>query len=276
MPLIPDDITPDVILDSLRAQRIGRPVTVLGEVGSTNDVALEAARGGAAEGLTVLADRQTAGRGRRGRRWASPPGVGVYLSVLLRPGLPPRKAPLLGLAAGLAVAEAVEDLAGMSPELKWPNDVLLGGKKLAGVLPELATEGDSVSHVVVGVGLNLNHRAGDFPDEVRGTATSLRLESGRAWERGRAAAAILNALDGWYQRFLDSAFEKILEAYHRRSATLGRPVSVLIEQAGWQGEAVGLDPEGALLVRDGAGALRRVVAGEVSVREVRGAPSGSR
>ncbi len=267
MSLIPADIAPDVIRKGLRARRIGQTLRVLAEVGSTNDVALEAGRRGEPEGLTVLADHQTAGRGRRGRRWASPPGVGLYMSVLLRPEQPPRRAPLLGLAAGLAVAEAIEELAGLTPRLKWPNDVVHGGRKVAGILPELETDGDTVSHVVLGIGLNLNQCAADFPPEAREAATSLRMESGGTCDRGLAGAAVLNALDRWYPRFCAAEFGAILAAYRGRSATLGQRVDVLSEATSWQGEALDLDPDGALLVRDAAGTLRRVLAADVSIRE---------
>jgi BirA family biotin operon repressor/biotin-[acetyl-CoA-carboxylase] ligase len=266
---LPADIAPDAIEKHLRTQRIGRPLEVLAEVGSTNDVALAAARRGEREGLAVVADLQTEGRGRRGRRWVSPPGVGLYLSVLLRPILPPRRAPLISLAAGVAVAEGIVQVAGLSPRLKWPNDVQLGGKKVAGILAELAADGDVVGHIVLGIGLNLNHQAADFPEEVRGEATSLFLESGCVYDRGSVASAVLNALDRWYLTFCGAEFPTILEAYRRRSATLGRPVEVLEGDGGrWRGEAVDLDPEGALLVRDEKGKIHLVVAGDVSIRGV--------
>ncbi len=267
MSSIPSDLASEVIARSLRAQRIGRTLEVLAEVGSTNDVAMTAGRNGEPEGLAVLADRQTAGRGRRGRHWASAPGVGLYLSVLLRPGLPPRHAPLISLLAGVAIADAIEEMAGLAPRLKWPNDVQLRGKKVAGILPELAADGASESQVVLGIGLNLNHHAADFPQELRGEATSLFLESGRAYNRGVVAATLLNALDRWYQRFCGSEFPAILEAYRRRSATLGRCVEVREEEERWRGEAMDVDPDGALLVRDAAGTIRRVLAGDVSIRE---------
>jgi BirA family biotin operon repressor/biotin-[acetyl-CoA-carboxylase] ligase len=267
MSSIPSDLAPEVIARSLRAQRIGRSLQVLAEVGSTNDVAMTAGRDGEPEGLTVLADRQTAGRGRRGRHWASAPGVGLYLSVLLRPSLPPRHMPLIGLLAGLAVADAFEEVAGLCPGLKWPNDVQLRGKKVAGILPELAADGPSESHVVLGIGLNLNHHAADFPQEVRGEATSLLLETGRAYHRGVVAGAVLNALDRWYQRFCGWEFPAILATYRRRSATLGRRVEVREEGEHWRGEAMDVDPDGALLVRVPAGVVRRVLAGDVSIRD---------
>ncbi len=265
----PPDIAPDLIETHLRARRIGRPLEVVAEVTSTNDLVLAAARRGEPEGLAVVADLQTAGRGRRGRRWTSPPGVGLYLSVLLRPGLPPRHAPLISLAAGLAVAEGIARITDLSPRLKWPNDVQLGGRKVAGILAELTADGDSVRHIVLGIGLNVRHQVADFPEELRGEATSVLLESGRVYDRGCVAAAVLNALDGWYLAFCNSDFPTLLEAYRRWCATLGQAVEV-VEGDGtrWRGEAVAIDSEGTLRVRDGESRMHHVVAGEVSIRWV--------
>ncbi|HYL80249.1 MAG TPA: biotin--[acetyl-CoA-carboxylase] ligase [Candidatus Acidoferrum sp.] len=266
MSAIPPDLAPEAIQEHLRSRLIGRVLEVLPEISSTNDRAMAAGHGGAAEGLCVIANRQLAGRGRLGRPWASPSDVGLYTSILLRPKGPVSSLPLLPLVAGLAVTDAIQEVAAQSPRLKWPNDVLLDGRKVAGILTELATSGSSVHYAVVGIGVNVNHGEDDLPPELRAGATSLCQHCGRRIARGMLAAAIYNALEGWYALFCQDRRETILEAGRSRSATLGRPVQVIAGTEEWRGHAVDLEPDGALLVRDLSGALRRVVAGDVSIR----------
>lgn len=263
---IPADIVPEKIQARLRSRLIGRPLEVVAEIGSTNDAVMAAGRAGKAEGLTILADRQTAGRGRRGRPWASPAGVGLYTSVLLRPQQSPAKLPLLTLVAGLGVAEAIEEIAGAATRLKWPNDVLVEGRKVAGILAEMASADEEVGHFVIGIGINVNHGPQDLPQELFPAATSLSLATRRPIPRAELAAAVYNALDRWYQVFREGRIESILAAGRERSATLGRPVDVLADEERWRGVAVDLDADGALLVREESGELRRVIASDVSIR----------
>ena len=266
MGAIPADLAPEIIQSRLRARVIGRSLSVLAEVRSTNDVAMEAGRQGAEEGLAVLADRQSAGRGRRGRTWISPPGVGLYTSVLLRPRQPPTRLPLLTLVAGLGVVEAIEAIAGVAARLKWPNDVWVEGRKVAGILTETASADEKVCHVVIGIGINVNHGPGDLPEELFPAATSLLLATGRRLPRGELAAAVYDGLDRWYQVFREGQIESILAAGRERSATLGQAVDVLADEGRWRGLAVNLDADGALLVREEGGEIRRVLAGDVSIR----------
>jgi BirA family biotin operon repressor/biotin-[acetyl-CoA-carboxylase] ligase len=263
---IPWDLAAEKIRAGFRSRVIGRALEVLPEIGSTNDRALAAGREGAPEGFCVLADRQTAGRGRLGRTWASPPGVGLYTSILLRPKVEPSSLPLLSLVVGLAVADAIQEVAALDPSLKWPNDILLDGRKVAGMLTELATNSPSVDYVVTGIGINVNHREDDLPRELRWGATSLFLQCGRPIARAALAAAVFSGMDHWYGLFCQGRREMILEAGRLRSATLGHSIQVLAGAEEWRGLAIDLDPDGALLVRDEAGAVRRVVAGDVSIR----------
>ncbi len=171
--VIPPDLDPEQIQDRLRSRVIGRPLEVLGEIGSTNDRIMAAGRDGAPEGLAVIADRQTAGRGRLGRSWASPPGVGLYTSILLRPKLPAGQVPLLTLVSGLAVAEAIENVTGLAPRLKWPNDLLVNEKKVGGILTETASVESRVSYVAVGIGINVGHEAQDLPEQFHADGAGL-------------------------------------------------------------------------------------------------------
>jgi len=264
---IPADLAPEVIQVRLRSQVIGHPLEVLGEVGSTNDVAMVAGQAGTPEGLVVLADRQTAGRGRRGRSWASAAGVGLYTSILLRPDLLPDRVPLLTLVAGLGVAEAIEEVTGFAARLKWPNDVLMDGRKVAGILAETAFTDTRISHVVVGIGINVNHGRQDLPEALFPEATSLYLATGRLTSRGQLAAAVYNSLERWYGLFCRKRFDEILASGRARSASLGHAVEILAEEGTWQGVAMDLDSDGALLVRAEDGGLRRVIASDVSIRQ---------
>ena len=265
----PPDLDPRKIQARLRSRLIGRSLEVVGEIGSTNDAVMAAGRAGQSEGFTVLADRQTAGRGRRGHSWVSPGGVGLYTSILLRPHHPPARVPLLTLVAGLGVAEAIEEIAGVATRLKWPNDVLVEGRKVAGILAEMASADERASHVVIGIGINVNHGPQDLPDGLVPAATSLRIATGKTLLREELAAAVYDALDRWYHTFNDGRVETILAAGRGRSATLGRPVDILGDEERWQGLAVDLDADGALLVRQEGGELRRVIASDVSVRTPR-------
>lgn len=263
---IPADLSPEKIRVALRSRLIGRPLEVVEEIGSTNDAVMAAGRSGAPEGLAVLADRQTAGRGRRGRVWASPPGVGLYTSILLRPEQPPDQVPLLTLVVGLAVAEAIQEVAGLAPLLKWPNDLLVDGRKVAGILTEMTSVDARVSYLAVGIGINVNHGARDLPEDLLPVATSLHLASGRTTPRGDLAAALYNSLDRWYRVFREGQTGIILAQGRQRSATLGQSVDVLAGEERWRGLAVDLDADGALLVQEEAGGVRRVLAGDVSIR----------
>ncbi len=271
MTILPADIAPEVISGALRSRVIGRPLEVMTATGSTNDVVMAAGRTGKPEGFAVLADRQTAGRGRRGHSWASPASLGLYTSILLRPNQPPAKLPLLTLVAGLGVAHGIEGIAGVATQLKCPNDVLVDGRKVAGILVEIATIGERVSHVVLGIGINVNHGPQDLPEGLSPGATSLSIVTGKNFRRGELAAAVFSAVDRWYQVFREGGIETLLAAGRQRSATLGRSVDVLADGELWHGLAEDLDTDGALLIRQEDGALRRVIASDVSIRVSRSA-----
>jgi BirA family biotin operon repressor/biotin-[acetyl-CoA-carboxylase] ligase len=262
----PSDLLRETILSRLTARIIGRDLEVVPEIGSTNDAVMAAGQQGTAEGFAVLADHQIRGRGRLGRPWLSREGAGICTSVLLRPRVAPQQTMLLTLMAGLAVAEAIRVVSGVRPDLKWPNDILLQNRKVAGILTEMASMGPRVSHVSVGIGINVHHRREDFPDEVRMTATSLHLATGRSVDRGELVATLYDALDRWYAAFCTGDGARILQAAREQTATLGRDVTVESGTDRWQGVALDLDADGALLVRAENGAVHRVLADDVSIR----------
>ncbi len=260
---VPDRLTPLEIRPLLNTHDLGQVLHWYEEIGSTSDRAKELADDGAEHGEVVIAEAQTAGRGRRGRVWISPPRRNLYFSVILRPDLPPARAPELTLVASLAICDALRQ-AGVAAGIKWPNDVLASGRKIAGVLTELAAEPDRVHWVVLGAGVNVNARREDFPEELRDEATSVLIERGQTAPRALLAAACFTALEDWIDRHAEEGFGPIRDAWRERSVTLGR--EVLVTEAGRElrGVAEDIDATGALLVRGPAG-LERVLAGDVTL-----------
>jgi BirA family biotin operon repressor/biotin-[acetyl-CoA-carboxylase] ligase len=249
------------------ARRWGLPaVHLFSRAGSTNDVARALAEAGAPAGTAVVADEQTAGRGRGGKGWSSPPGLGVWLSVVLRPRS--LAAPgLLPILVGLAAADALDPFVRPARvAIKWPNDLHLAGRKLAGILCEGSWDGARPGYVVAGIGINVLHSIGDFPAELRDTATSLRITAGWSPPRADVAGAVAGAL---LRRLAHPPAElggALLEALRARDALLGRPVRVTAAEA-VTGTAMGITPAGALLVRTEAGALRTVRSGTVRLAD---------
>ena len=200
---VPDLLLPDMLAPALKGTIFGADVHRnyhhYYKVGSTSVEAMESAAAGAPEGSVFVAEEQTAGRGRGAHQWESAPSAGIYCSVVLRPALPPSEALVLSLAAGLAVHSAVQQIdSGVVPDLKWPNDLMIGGKKFCGILTEMNAEATRVRHIVVGIGINVNQTK--FPAELQPIATSLRLASGTEWSRVELCAALLKSLDREYQR----------------------------------------------------------------------------
>jgi BirA family biotin operon repressor/biotin-[acetyl-CoA-carboxylase] ligase len=233
------------------------------KIGSTNTAAMEAAANGAPEGSVYLAEEQTAGRGRGANAWHSARSTGIYCSVVLRPNLPPTDALILSLAAGLSVYSAVQQLdARVNPDLKWPNDLLIDGKKFGGILTEMNAEATRVRYLVIGIGINVNQAR--FPEELRDVATSLKAISGSEWSRVELTAALLKSLHHEYRDLLEkpSAHDSILRRFAEHSSYVrGRKVRVE-ENGGFEGVTEGLDPRGFLQVRTAQG-LRTVLSGTV-------------
>ena len=236
-------------------------------VGSSNDVAAELARAGAAHGTVVIAGAQTAGRGRQGHRWHSPPGRALYLSVVLRPALRPQGVPPITLAAGIAVCEALNGWDARA-SIKWPNDVLAGqpARKVAGILTEMSTRGDDIAHVILGIGVNVLSTAEDFPPELRDIASSLALARGGS--EGLTLAAferrLISELEHWLDLFLAGGAAAIAPAWRARASTLGQPVRVAGDRGHViSGVAEALEDDGALRVRTPSGDAVRVIAGEL-------------
>lgn len=265
----PDRPTPEALESLLTTRDLGRALLCLEETTSTSEVAfLMASENAAPHGQLVLAEAQTKGRGRLGRSWISPAGVNLYGSLVLRPALEPRRAPELPLVAGVALAEALADF-GAPARIKWPNDVELRGRKVAGILSEMSAVPERLLFVVLGLGINVN--ADPLPSEIAGIATSLKRELGRPVSRVRLLCAVLARLEDWLDRHEDEGFAPVRARWVELSSTLGSPVDVEIEGRVLSGEALDIDESGALLVRT-PGGVERVLVGDVRSARASGGP----
>ena len=251
----------------LKTRLLGRPLHFFETIDSTNTYAMQLAAEGAVEGTLVVADAQTGGRGRLGRSWVSPAGVNLYCSLILRPPIAASLAPQINLVAAVAVADTMAGLDGPPPAIKWPNDVLLSGKKVCGILAEMQTRGEHLQAIILGIGVNLNVRLEAFPQELRDKASSLFVVTGTPVERAAFAASLLTHLEQAYLLWLEEGFPALRAAWERYAADLiGRQIAVAAQGEAISGTVLGLDTDGALLVREQTtDTPRRVVAGEVSV-----------
>lgn len=262
----PETIAPHEIRNQLTSSKIGCRLEYLKQTGSTNADAFRLAEDGAVEGTVVLADCQSGGKGRRGRVWASPPGVNLYCSVVLRPSIMPHEAPQLTFISAVAVARAIELTTTLTPQIKWPNDILIAEHKIAGLLNEMSAETDGINFVILGIGVNLNMTAEQFPEDLRYPATSLLLESGAVCDRNRFAATLLNELDRLYTDFLGNGFKNIRREWQERCNANGR--RVMVSDSGstpLSGAFTGIDPDGSLLLQSDDGQLHRITCGDVRV-----------
>src|SRR5256885_15483766 len=237
---------------------IGRDIRVFEETTSTNDVVERLARDGVREGIVVFAETQTRGRGRLGRKWVSPARKGLWLSVLLRPPLSPQAATQLTVAAATSLVRAIRQTTSVEAEVKWPNDILIRGKKTAGVLTELSAELDRINHVVLGIGIDVNLSKSDLPAELRATTTSLKIETGCDIRRADLAATLLRELDRDYELICNGAFATLCDECQARCVTLGKRVKIKVGDRVVTGQAVSLDDKGALVFRTDVGHPDRI------------------
>ena len=264
---------PDVLhADDLLSRRgktkvIGRDIRVFRDTTSTNDIVEKLARDGVKEGVVVFAESQTKGRGRLGRKWVSPRGKGLWFSVLLRPKLRPQAVTQLTIASATALVRAIHSQTGLHSEVKWPNDILIRGRKVAGILTEMKAELDGVNYALLGIGLDVNVAGNEFPPDLRKLATSLRIETGEAMVRAELATKILGELDRDYARICSGQFESLADEWEEQCSTIGRDVAIRIGERRLTGRAESLDADGALLLRTQHGHLERIIGGDVTVEK---------
>ncbi|WP_434389848.1 biotin--[acetyl-CoA-carboxylase] ligase [Melittangium boletus] len=259
---VPDKLSPLELTPLLSTHHLGQGLHFHESLPSTNETAFRLATDGAEHGEVVVTEQQTAGKGRRGRVWASPSGLNLYFSAILRPDLPPQRAPELTLVAAVALCEVLRE-EGAEASIKWPNDVQIGGKKVAGILTELSAEPERVHFVVLGIGVNLNAGPADFPPELAETATSLCMALGRRINRALFTAALWGRLEEWLDLHQEVGFDPVRQRWVELTGTLGQEVRVRTDRSELRGVAEGIDDSGALLVRTADGRLERVLAGDV-------------
>ncbi len=260
---VPDILTPDMLKQRLKGSLFGKRVFHFFKTDSTNRVALELGHAGEPEGAVVLAEEQTAGRGRAGRKWHSERAAGIYATLLLRPKLAPVQAPLLTMMAGLSAHTAVQALTGLEVDLKWPNDLLIRGKKVGGILTEMHAEPGQIRFVIVGIGLNVNQEK--FPGELANTATSLRMEAGKAQSRMELLVRLLREFEGDYNRFVHEGVASVVARFESISSyAKGKRVRVTNGTESYAGTTAGLGPEGLLQVQRDDGRMMTVIAGDVA------------
>lgn len=261
----PDLLLPEELCPHLTTTRLGRCISYLTLTDSTNNEAKKLAAAGCPEGQIVVAEEQASGRGRLARGWFSPFGKGIWFSIVLRPPFSPQEAPKCTLLAAVAVSRAIRQATGVACGIKWPNDILVGGRKLVGILTEMSAEMDAINYIVIGIGINVNVDADDLPPELQEIAGSLTMATGRSFSRIELLAAVLSELERVYDQAVKGGFASLLEEWRQESLTLGQAVDVVGSGQQFSGVAEDIDSDGALLVRTAAG-LQRVLAGDVSIR----------
>jgi BirA family biotin operon repressor/biotin-[acetyl-CoA-carboxylase] ligase len=260
---VPDRLYPWEIEQHLQSSYMGRPVIYREEVDSTNSLAFRLALGDAPEGTCVVAEAQSAGKGRLQRKWYSPYAANIYMSVILRPALHPSRVYPLTFISSLAVYDVLAAL-GLTPRLKWPNDVLIGAKKICGTLIELSTEADSVRFVVVGIGFDVNMTQEEMDPEIKDKATSLLMETKNRFERARICGMLLGALERYYQILKTDGVDEICRLWEERARTKGTYMEITQMDNVYRGISQGIDRDGAILLKED-GRVTRVIAGDVRV-----------
>ena len=263
----PDLLTPSEIKPILKTKWMGKTIHYFHTLDSTNSKAYQLALNGAEEGEVVIAESQEKGRGRLGRHWFSPPFLNLYLSVILRPKIPPHQASLITLMAAVATADAIQKFSGLLPLIKWPNDILLRDRKVAGLLNEIHSEMDRIHFVILGIGVNLNMDRKMFPKEIRAVATSLKIEMGQTISRKAFLQSLLQELEKWYTIFMKEGSAFILKAWRDRAHIKGRRVKVTSFGETLVGMAIDVDSDGALILETTDGKRKRVVAGDIEYRK---------
>ncbi len=253
------------LMADLRTEIIGKRIYHLEKTTSTQDVAKDYAIKGEQEGTVIIAETQTQGRGRRGRRWESPQGVGIYMSMILRPGLEAQRLPFISIMAGVAVAEAIRDRFNIDAKIKWPNDIYVENKKIGGILAESFIEPDIIRYVILGIGINLETPQDAFSKEIRALASSLREISGKSISKWELLKVLLESLDRYYLYLLGKEDQKIIGRWRQLNNTLGRNITVL-DDPPYEAFAWDLASDGSLLIKTKEGEIQRLISADISIR----------
>lgn len=262
----PDRLRPEAITRILRTEVLGREIHCFDEADSTQNIAHRLVREGAPEGTLVITERQTSGRGRLGRHWHSPKGKGIYMSLVVKPSIPIHLMPHLTLLAAVALCRAIRiAVPGLNPGIKWPNDLLIGGKKISGILMESSAENEALQYIVAGIGISCNLQPEDYPEELKDRATSLLIESGARVDRAGLIAEFLYQLEELYKLYLEQGFTPIRTLWEASSATIGQEVRMITHGGTFVGTAVSLDDWGGLTLRQADGSFRTVYSADTEL-----------
>ena len=262
----PNRLFPQEILSRLQTKWLGRNICYRDSVDSSNNLAKALANQGCENGLVVVAEEQGAGKGRLSRGWISPYAKGIWFSVVLKPPFLPQEASKCTLLAAVAVVKAINKIAGVQAAIKWPNDILLLGRKLVGILTEMNAEFGHINYVVIGTGINTNATPDDYPEEVKSLAVSICYAATEPFTRVQLLCDILKNMEELYETAVNEGFGPVLAEWRKYSCTLGQDVKVIAPDMTYYGKAVDIDEEGLLIVRKEDGTLEKVVAGDVSIR----------
>lgn len=264
---VPDALTEANIHKYLRTERYGRVVHYLETCDSTQPIAHQYAQEGAIDGTVVIAEEQQGGKGRMARPWVSKAYKGIWMSVILKPELTPQQAPQITLVAAVATVQAIHEVTGLTPEIKWPNDLLLDGKKITGILTELQTDPDRVKAILLGIGINVNQEKSEFPEELEAIATSLNLALGKPVNRAKLVASILKHLEHFVSLYVEEGFLPIKQLWERHANTIGKQVRAVMLRETIEGIAVGITEEGMLELQLSDGRIRQIYSGDIELNE---------
>lgn len=258
-----DLLSPEKLKSVIKTELLAQKIYGFWSIGSTNEFAYLRALQGEMEGALVIAEQQSKGRGRKSRAWDSPFNKGLWFSLILRPELTASRAGLVPYLAGVSVAEAIENFIDLKPQVKWPNDLLLNGRKFCGILSEVEFENNMIKFIILGIGINVNHKKDEFPEEFREQATSLRIESDSRIDRADFLAAVIRQLENNYKKMKLNGFKDIIEQWKNRCPQLGKKVVIIQDDAKYEGIFEDLNNEGCLLLRTKAGEIKKIVAGDI-------------
>ncbi|WP_070121116.1 biotin--[acetyl-CoA-carboxylase] ligase [Bacillus marinisedimentorum] len=262
---LPETLSGSAIRFGLKTAWFGGTVEVHDALPSTQKTAHIRSNEGAAEGTVIAAEKQTEGRGRLNRSWDSIAGKGIWMSIILRPDIPPRQAPQLTLLAAAAVRTGIQKVTGLTSDIKWPNDLLINGRKVAGILTELQADPDRVQAVIIGIGLNVNHDLADFPAHLQDKASSLAAEGGVHFNRNAVIAGILEELESLYFKYLKEGFAPVKQAWEEGAVSIGRKITATTVTSTLTGYAVGITGDGVLLLKDEEGAIHQIYSADIEI-----------
>lgn len=263
----PQQITADEIRLGLKTKVLGQHIHYEDSVDSTQKIAVRLSVNGVPEGTAVIAEEQLVGRGRMDRRWHSPKYTGIWMSLILRPTIPIYKTPQLTLITAVAIVQAIEEMTNLKPQIKWPNDILMNGKKVTGILTELQAEADKVSSIIIGIGINVNQKTEDYPPELQDIATSLLIEQGEPVNRAALIRAVFTRMEQLYFLYLEKGFTPIKLLWEGYAISIGKRIVARTLTGNIEGIAKGITEDGVLIIEDDNGEIHQIYSADIELKE---------